>query len=536
MPYFGGFVRDHQSPGPIPLSPAALSYNRRMQRRFLHAASILLGCTAGLYVATHPYQSTHAQQAPSSLSLAAQAPQGITQGSASACSTCTGGGQAVYYYVIVRYPAGLAFPVNGIITAHNTAGIGNLSASNYNVITWGGVSGATGYDVIRQPTPGSPTSPCTGCAVVLNTHGNSINDTGQNGGNYPPNLPSVQNVSGQFSIDNSDSVIPRLVYNMTGAPSYFPAMVLGPTTPGQAAIFNADGSVSGGVGGGGGTIPVTGNTLKGDGAGNAAAVGGSATDCVHVNGGSAPCPGGGATIPSTTNVIVGDGAGNGADSKVAITSPATDATIQFSADHETVVLPGGTLVPNSRTVCGHALSGNVACTASDVGLGSVTDDAQTKAAVVPNTAPAAGGMLLGNAGGTAYGLVPMSGNCTILSTGAISCLHAVTFSFDGGGSAISTGACGQFQSTAFSGTINRIDIGADQTGSFTLDIWKANAAIPTSGDKISASAPITLATQQISQSGSLTGWSTSVAVNDVFGCSIATAATVTKVTATIWFQ
>jgi hypothetical protein len=53
--------------------------------------------------------------------------------------------------------------------------------------------------------------------------------------------------------------------------------------------------------------------------------------------------GGGATIPSVTNIIKGNGSGNGADTKVAITSPATAATIAFSADNETVTLPNGTV-------------------------------------------------------------------------------------------------------------------------------------------------------------------------------------------------
>lgn len=55
--------------------------------------------------------------------------------------------------------------------------------------------------------------------------------------------------------------------------------------------------------------------------------------------------------------------------------------------------------------------------ASDVGLGSVTNDAQTKAAIVPNTAPAAAQLLLGNAGGTAYAPVSLSGPVSVDSAG-----------------------------------------------------------------------------------------------------------------------
>jgi hypothetical protein len=48
-------------------------------------------------------------------------------------------------------------------------------------------------------------------------------------------------------------------------------------------------------GSGGGTIPSTTSALKGDGAGNAAAVTGTGSNCVHVDGSSAGCPGGGGT-------------------------------------------------------------------------------------------------------------------------------------------------------------------------------------------------------------------------------------------------
>lgn len=74
-------------------------------------------------------------------------------------------------------------------------------------------------------------------------------------------------------------------------------------------------------------------------------------------------------------------------------------------------------VPKTTTVNGHALSSNVTVTAADVGLGNVTNDAQTKAAVVPNTAPAAGQVLVGNAGGTAYAPETVSGDVTLASTG-----------------------------------------------------------------------------------------------------------------------
>jgi hypothetical protein len=121
-------------------------------------------------------------------------------------------------------------------------------------------------------------------------------------------------------------------------------------------------------------------------------------------------------------------------------------------------------------------------------------------------------------------------------TPATAQLHSVTVSLDGGGVAIVTGAVGIFPTAAYACTINRVDISADQSGSITIDVWKAAGAIPTSGNKISASAPLTLSSAQLSQNGSLTGWSTSVASGDVFGFTVVTAATVQKVTGQIWCQ
>lgn len=57
-------------------------------------------------------------------------------------------------------------------------------------------------------------------------------------------------------------------------------------------------------------------------------------------------------------------------------------------------------------------------TKSDVGLGNVTNTAQTQASIVPNTTPTSGQILVGNAGGTAYAPVSASGDFTLASTGA----------------------------------------------------------------------------------------------------------------------
>lgn len=83
-------------------------------------------------------------------------------------------------------------------------------------------------------------------------------------------------------------------------------------------------------------------------------------------------------------------------------------------------IPNTVLANSSITIAGHsvALGGAQALTATDVGLGSVTNDAQTKATIVPNTAPSAAQVLVGNAGGTAYAPQSISGDVTITSAGA----------------------------------------------------------------------------------------------------------------------
>lgn len=289
-------------------------------------------------------------QPTSQVAIAGPAPVGVSGGSASPGVGCVGGGQTVFYYVIARFPSGLAYPPNGAIVARNTAGIGNLSVSNFNVVSWPPVSGATGYDVLRHRTRDGINSPCTSCAVVLNTTATTVNDTGQNGGGYPPaGISAAQPVTGLIQLDNTTAATPFLTSRVGGNPALRNALIQA-FTAGQAAIFNADGSLSGG------TV-------------SASVAWGSITG----------------TLSNQTD-------------------------LQTALDAK---------VPVTRTVNGHALSADVTVTASDVGLGNVTNDVQTKAAIVPNTVPSAGKILVGNAGGTAYAPVTMSGGATINSAGVV---------------------------------------------------------------------------------------------------------------------
>jgi hypothetical protein len=64
-------------------------------------------------------------------------------------------------------------------------------------------------------------------------------------------------------------------------------------------------------------------------------------------------------------------------------------------------------------------SADQAAMRTNLTLNNVTNHAQTQSAVVPNTAPTAGQLLVGNAGGTAYAPVSLSSDATVASTGAL---------------------------------------------------------------------------------------------------------------------
>lgn len=106
---------------------------------------------------------------------------------------------------------------------------------------------------------------------------------------------------------------------------------------------------------------------------------------------------------------------------------------------------------------------------------------------------------------------------------------AVGVTVDGAGSALTTGLKG-YVTCPFNGTITGWDIVADQSGSVVIDVWKANNAVPTVGNTITASAKPTLTADQQEQSSTLTGWTTSVSAGDVFAFNIDSVSTMTRLT------
>lgn len=103
---------------------------------------------------------------------------------------------------------------------------------------------------------------------------------------------------------------------------------------------------------------------------------------------------------------------------------------------------------------------------------------------------------------------------------------------DGGGAAISTGVKGDMGPMDFAGEIEAVTLLADQSGSIVIDIWKDSYANypPTDADSITASAPPTLSSAVKSQDTTLTGWTKTFAVGDIFRFNVDSAAAVQRVT------
>jgi len=116
------------------------------------------------------------------------------------------------------------------------------------------------------------------------------------------------------------------------------------------------------------------------------------------------------------------------------------------------------------------------------------------------------------------------------NTGNLS-IYKVGVTVDGSGSVISTGQKG-YTTIPVTGTITKIRLLADQSGSVVIDVWKDAFANypPTVADTITASAKPTLSSADNVEDTTLTGWTTSVTAGDVLGFNVDSVTTITRVT------
>ena len=195
------------------------------------------------------------------------------------------------------------------------------------------------------------------------------------------------------------------------------------------------------------------------------------------------------------------------------------------------------------------LKSDLALTSSDVGLGNVTNNAQTQAAIVPNTAPAAGEILVGNAGGTAYAKQAMSGDATLASTGALTIANSavtnakmatsaktgsIQFGKSNNGSALSTGVMDFAPQIPVGATITAWSISVD-TGTATVKFWKkaTGTTIPTVADVINTSG-VSISSGTHVRSTTVTDFTTTaISANDLFRCDLTAVSGATWINVTL---
>lgn len=116
-------------------------------------------------------------------------------------------GITYWYWIVARYPVGDA-TAYGPLTLFN--GPATLSVSDFAIITWNSLQGATSYAVLRSTSAVSPLSnnACAACLVGTTT-GTSINDTGTALTSFT-RVPNPGRVSTQISLNNRDYPTPVL--------------------------------------------------------------------------------------------------------------------------------------------------------------------------------------------------------------------------------------------------------------------------------------------------------------------------------------
>lgn len=144
-----------------------------------------------------------AQVFPSSITLGANAPSGVT--SVSTTRVGNKGNSTYYYWVIANYNIG-----SGQFSPYSLVlgGPDSLSSSNYIQVQWTPTSGVLNYDILRTTTPYIPV-PCT-CAVVtgLSTVFNTWNDQSNSLSSYT--YVQAPNATATFTLDNSNYTAARV--------------------------------------------------------------------------------------------------------------------------------------------------------------------------------------------------------------------------------------------------------------------------------------------------------------------------------------
>lgn len=234
-------------------------------------------------------------------------------------------------------------------------------------------------------------------------------------------------------------------------------------------------------------------------------------------------PGGVVTVTPTTLTISKE---NGSTASTLAVAVNQECRIAIDPAHTTTNwLSHCTAVSSSGTVTSIA-------TTSPISGGTITTSGTISCPTCVTSASAlTSGQLMTGAGSQASQVSDLSGDVT--TSGSTATTLASKFKIrsfgttfgDTGGSALSSGSVVYF-TIPYACTIAAWNISVD-AGTVTFDIWKiaTGTAIPTVTNTITASAKPALSTGTSVHSTTLTGWTTSVSANDIFGIQLNTVAT-----------
>lgn len=252
--------------------------------------------------------------------------------------------------------------------------------------------------------------------------------------------------------------------------------------------------------------------------------------------GLTPSSGGG-----TTNYLRADGswaAPAGVGTVTTTGSPATGNLTKFSGstsitngDLSGDASTSGTLTTTVGKVNGVSYGNSPSTNTVPVvtGTNTVTYEAVPNAALTNSALTVTAGTGLSGGGSVSLG------SSVTLNQDTASIARTIGAGFDGGGSVLKTGSTATVYFTVpFACTISAWNITVD-TGTITFDVWKVatGTAIPTVTNTITASALPAISTGTAIHSTTLTGWTTAVSANDIFGINVNTVATATKASLTL---
>lgn len=163
-------------------------------------------------------------------------------------------------------------------------------------------------------------------------------------------------------------------------------------------------------------------------------------------------------------------------------------------------------------------------------IGTLASGAHTMAEQAAPSTPAAGHVVIyPKSDGLMYSKDD-AGVETALGGGSGSSVRTVSAQFGGPGGSISASDT-VWVRVPYTGTITKVSLLADATGSIVIDVWKDTYANypPTVADTIAAAAKPTLSSVNKSEDATLTGWTTAVTAGDVLKFNVDSVSGLTQV-------